>query len=496
MKSSHRFPSTLLLLVFLFGLLIRSASAVAQSNASFDSMDAYVRARMQAASIPGGGYALVKDGKVLHMAAFGVADRQTQRALTIHTPVMVGSVGKTFTALAIRQLYNAGKLELSAPVTRYLPWFSLATPGAAGQITLQNLLDHRSGLSTRDGQDLRRFYSPGLTPEQVVRDLATVEVNRPVGSSHEYSNLNFVILGLVVEEVSGQRYASYLQEHIFDPLEMTGSTIEYAAAKANGLTKGHRYLFGIPVEYEEPFPDGMAAAGYQITTLQDMAHYLAALSNGGEYEGVSVVNVDGSPAEKKLIFDPYWEPAHDYGLNDSTGHSGANLNANAAITYVPRQRLGIVVIYNANPYQFLGIAHNASALTNELLRMYQGGSDVKPSQPSTRTVYAYIDAVLAAVVLSTVVHAGGLRSWRARLHASRSRRRWVVKSLLVDGLVPMVILLGIPLLLQSFSIANFLEAWPFLVLTLPDIAWTLLVVATALFITGGVKVWKGFFRNR
>jgi CubicO group peptidase (beta-lactamase class C family) len=487
MKFSDRFPSILLLLVFLFGLLIHSTSALAHSQATFESMDAYVQACMQASSIPGGGYALVEDGKVLHMAAFGVADRKTQRPLTIHTPVMIGSVGKTFTALAIRQLYHAGKLDLSAPVTRYLPWFSLATPGAAEQITLQNLLDHKSGLSTSDGQDLRRFYTPGLTPEQIVRDLATVEINNPVGTTHEYSNLNFVILGLVVEVASGQTYASYLQHRIFVPLDMTGSTVDYAAAKANGLTKGHRYLFGIPAEYNEPFPDGIVAAGYQITTIQDMAHYLAALSNGGAYEGVSVVTLDGKPGKKKTIFDPYWEPVNNYGFNDSTGHSGANLNANAAITYVPRQRLGVVVIYNANPYQFLGIAHNASALTNDLLRMYQGASEVKRSQPSTRTVYAYIDAILLAVLWGTIVHASELRSWRARLSASTSRRRLVAKSLLADGILPLMTLIGIPLLMQVLNIADFKQAWSFLVLTLPDIAWTLLFVAVILLLIGVAK---------
>jgi CubicO group peptidase (beta-lactamase class C family) len=492
MKSSHHFLSTLFLLVFLFGLLTCSTSATAYSDTPFDLMDAYVQARMQAASIPGGGYALVKDGKVVHVAAFGVADRHTMRSMMVDTPVMIGSVGKTFTALAIRQLYNAGKLDLSVPVKRYLPWFSLATPGAAEQITLQNLLDHKSGLSTRDGQNLRRFYRSGLTPEQVVRDLATIETNHPVGSIYEYSNLNFVVLGMVVEVVSGQSYADYLQEHIFEPLEMTGSTTDYEVAKANGLTKGHRYLFGIPVEYEEPFPDGIVAAGYQITTIQDMAHYLAALSNGGEYQAFSVVSPDGVPAGQKIILDPYWSPTHEYGFNDSTGHSGANLNANAAITYIPRQRLGVVVIYNANPYQFFGIAHSASALTSDLLRMYTGENEVKPSQPSTRTVYAYIDAVLLAIVLGTVVHAAKLRSWRTRLGGFSSRQGVVVKLLLADGLLPLMILLGLPLLIQLLNIASFQEAWPFLTMTLPDIAWTLLLVAVVLLISGIAKIWMGW----
>lgn len=355
MRVSHLIISFLLPFSLLLGSARTPSPAAHNSQDRFAEMDNYILARMEASSIPGGGYAIVEDGEVVHMAAFGVASLKDRRPLTVQTPMMIGSVGKTITALAIRQLAGAGKIEMSAPVTRYLPWFELATPGAAQSITLQNLLDHKSGLSTFDGQNLPRVYRPGLTPEEVARSLKEIETVRPAGTVEEYSNLNFILLGVVVEAVSGQSYGDYLKQYIFDPLEMEHSTIDYEAALASGLTEGHHYLFGMPVAYEEPFPSGVVPAGYHITCIEDMARYAAAFSNGGEFNGISVVTADGRPQASRPVFNIHWEPTGGFKPYDSTGHSGANLNANAALEYMPLERLGVVVMFNANPTQFMNL---------------------------------------------------------------------------------------------------------------------------------------------
>jgi CubicO group peptidase (beta-lactamase class C family) len=157
------------------------ALATPVADVDFAGLDAFVHREMQAASIPGLAYGIVQDGRVIHLAAFGLASREDGRPMTPQTPMLINSVGKTITALAVRQLINAGKIGLDAPVQRYLPWFALATPGAAEQITIRHLLNHTSGLSRGDGQN-PAHYRAGLTAEQVVRSLATVKVDRPVGS--------------------------------------------------------------------------------------------------------------------------------------------------------------------------------------------------------------------------------------------------------------------------------------------------------------------------
>ena len=108
-------------------LLLSALPTVAVAGGDFAAVDARVRAAMDASAIPGLAYAVVEDGTVVHLAAFGTAGPDG-RAMTPQTPLVIGSVGKSITALAIRQLVEAGRIDLDAPVTRYLPWFTLAGP--------------------------------------------------------------------------------------------------------------------------------------------------------------------------------------------------------------------------------------------------------------------------------------------------------------------------------------------------------------------------------
>src|SRR5581483_6067794 len=137
------------------------------------------------------------------------------------TPFFVGSITKSFTALAVMQLAQAGKVALDAPVQHYLSWFRVADPQASAQMTVRQLLNQTSGLSTSSGwtplADLDQ--SPGAGERQV-RALATLQLTHPIGSAFEYSNMNYNLLGLIVEAASGESYATYIQKHIFRPLDM------------------------------------------------------------------------------------------------------------------------------------------------------------------------------------------------------------------------------------------------------------------------------------
>ena len=190
------------------------------------------------------------------------------------------------TSLAVRQLVEAGQIELEAPVQRYLPWFTLADPDPAAQITLANLLDYTSGLSTFDGQD-PRLYREGLSIEDVVRGLAGISPNRPVGVGYEYSNVNYVTLGMVVQAVSGQSYEDDVREHIYAPLGMD-CTFSQARPRPTAWRPAIASGSG-PDRKREPQATGMLPAGYHLCSAEGLADLAAAIANGGVYQGVSVI---------------------------------------------------------------------------------------------------------------------------------------------------------------------------------------------------------------
>jgi len=115
------------------------------------------------------------------------------------------------------QLTEAGKIELDAPVQAYLPWFALADKDASTQITVRHLLNQTSGVSQKDGN---RYGNSSMTPEEAVRQMNAIHLSHPAGTKFEYSNLNYVAVGLIVEIASGQSYADYVMQHILTPLDM------------------------------------------------------------------------------------------------------------------------------------------------------------------------------------------------------------------------------------------------------------------------------------
>jgi CubicO group peptidase (beta-lactamase class C family) len=157
-----------------------------------ETIEAYITAQMRVARLPGLAMAVVKGDRIIHLRGYGVAD-PAGRPVTPQTPFIIGSLTKSFTALAIMQMVEAGKLELDAPVRHYIPWFRLSDLQASAHITPRHLLNHTSGISRYVGRQLLAGKG-GATIEQRVRELRTVALTKPVGSTFQYSNVNYLIL--------------------------------------------------------------------------------------------------------------------------------------------------------------------------------------------------------------------------------------------------------------------------------------------------------------
>src|SRR5512137_2469789 len=202
---------------------------------SYDTIDAYIEEQMRRLHIPGLSLAIVEGDRIVHVRGFGRA-RPGGEVPTPQTPFFIGSLTKSITATAVMQLVEAGKVELDAPVQRYLPWFRVADPQASAQMTVRHLLYQTSGLPLLPSEvALGDFDDNPDATERQVRALSTLKLTRPVGSKWEYSNFNYNVLGLIVEAASGESYAVYIQNHIFDPLEMRHSYTSKAVAKQDGL---------------------------------------------------------------------------------------------------------------------------------------------------------------------------------------------------------------------------------------------------------------------
>jgi CubicO group peptidase (beta-lactamase class C family) len=291
------------------------------------AIDDYINAKMKVCKIPGLALSIVKNNQIVYLKGYGRSNVRG-KPVTPQTPFYIASVYKSFIGLGISQLIDAGKISIDTPVKTYLPWFTLADPEAAAQITIKHLLSHTSGLSTRSG--VMVLYTNPVSLEKLVRNQANTRISQPVGTKYQYSNLNYFILALVIQTVSGMPYGQYIETNIFKPLDMLHSYTSQAKAKKNGLATGYTSFFGLMIPFFEP---ERKASIHLMVSAGDMAHYMVAQLNNGCYGGDSVISRQGMARTHIPLF-----PAvlYHYGMgwaikDNNIAHNGAMQNFRADV---------------------------------------------------------------------------------------------------------------------------------------------------------------------
>ena len=254
--------------------------------------DLWTQEQMAYQQIPGLALGVVYDQELVWSKGYGVEDLETRDPVTPATLFRLGSVTKLFTATAILQLRDQGKLQLDDPVAQHLPWFELqSTFESAPEITLRQLLTHTSGLP-REAAFPYWTTHEFPTTEEINAALRTQSAIYPPDKTYKYSNLGMALLGEVVVAVSGQTYADYIQQHIFGPLGMTRSAVvpvevvrqQMATAYMRRRADGKREV----MEYYET--KGMAPAANIVSSVDDLARFAAlnlrATPDSGEGEVV------------------------------------------------------------------------------------------------------------------------------------------------------------------------------------------------------------------
>lgn len=455
------------------------------------AIDAYVESQMKAIGLPGLALGIVQGDRIVHLRGFGVAD-PTGRPVTPQTPFMLASVSKPMTALAVMQLVDRGLIALDEPVQTYVPWFRVADEQASAQITVRQLLYHTSGLSQATGIEAagREDLAPAAI-ELDVRGLQDVQLAHPVGTTYEYSNPNYQILGLIIEQVTGQPYASYMQANVFDPLEMTQAFTSRVDAEGHGLADGYRHWFGLRVPYSEPFDNGGLPSGYLMASAEDVAHFLIPHLNGGAYGDTVLLSAPSMaellrPAGHKPVGDESF--AMDWGVMDFAGETmiikGGDLAAfKTQMVLVPNERWGVVTLINTNDRlgSFLGdarIPFIPLGVTQMLLGQEPGQAPTSPLPVVFRGVPVLILGLQLAGILALL---NTLRRWN--VPNGRPARGWATAwriAMPVVGYLLLALLavpgvtgfFGMPLSFLLYMFPDF--GYPLLAISLIGVGWGLI----------------------
>ena len=312
-----------------------------------DGVDDYLKAQMTAHHIPGLSVAVMQDGQIVKTAAYGLSDVAAKTPATVNTVYGLGSCTKPFTAVAVLQLSEAGKVSLDAPVSRYLD----GLPAAWSAITVRQLLTHTSGLPNyRQFVNAKRLSDPKYQqPNSVVSLLAGKPLDFPPGTRYEYSNTNYHLLGQLVEKVSGQTYGAYLASHQLQAAGMTATRLSDPPATVPNQATGYNWNGKARVPNALFFPSRLDTGDSGLlSTASDLAKWTNALASGNLLGPDTLRQMitpgtltDGTPVSYGLGL-----VVSNYKGQPLVGHSGAVPGYSSSIFYFPVSKLAVILLCN------------------------------------------------------------------------------------------------------------------------------------------------------
>jgi D-alanyl-D-alanine carboxypeptidase len=359
-------------------------------------LTAFVAQQMRADNTPGVSVALTDREEMLYLSTHGLSDVAASAPIGPDHLFQIGSISKSFTAIALLQARELGLVDLHAPVTQCLPWFHV--PSDYGPITLHHLLTHTAGIIMGTEFTTEARYE--------VWALRETRATVPPGTHFRYSNVGYKVLGLVLEEVLGQSYGEILQERILDPLAMDSSVPVITHDTRKRLPVGyvpfyddrpaHRSHALVPATWlETATADGSIAA-----TAADMAAYVRMFLNRGRTSRERVLSEENFRLMTQRLSKPPEEDkdhggSYGYGLNIAEdeghtiiGHGGGMIGYRASILGDLDDRLGVVVLANG--------PGNPSAIARFALRLlrsayHDGELPALPPGPEPTRVESPVD---------------------------------------------------------------------------------------------------------
>lgn len=335
---------TILMLAFCVAIL---HVATAQQNSSLSAEFDKVLGEHFPLKGTGATVLISRQGKIIYKKAFGMANVELNVPMQANHVFRIGSIAKQFTAIAILQLMEQGKLNLQDEITRFIPGYRVQ----GETITIENLLTHTSGIRdyTSIKDSVQRFKTD-FTPMQMISYFQNQPMRFAPGTRYEYSNSNYFLLGYIIEKITGKTYPQYLQSNFFQPLGMTSSFYAHDTLiinnRAAGYTKGEKEIENATaISMTQPY-----AAGSILSTVEDLFKWQQAIQS---YKLVKKETLEKAFTRYKLVNGK--EINYGYGWrfgfiqqSPSIWHGGLINGFMTMAMYLPKEDVYVVVLSNCD----------------------------------------------------------------------------------------------------------------------------------------------------
>lgn len=346
---------------------------------------------MNKGKIPGLAVTIVKDDKTVYQKGFGYSNLVEEKPVTSQSLFELASNSKAFTALAILSLVESRQIDLNDHVATYIPWLKVKYKGKELPITIEQTLHHTTGIPAST-INMIPVSNEDSALEETVRTLIGIELDSEPGKMFQYATINYDVLGLIIEQVTGDTYEHFMEETILKPMELNNTYLFRNEEINNQMTHGYKIGFLKPQKFEAPIYRGNKPAGYIISSGEDMAKWLKiqmGLMNEVDFDKEIIKKthkadhaVDAVGNEVFYAGGWFLEP------NEQVTHDGMNPNYSTYVTFSNKEKIGVAVLGNlsSNLVQKIGIEING-VLHGDVVR-----SDIEDSNQ-------YIDKVALGIIL-------------------------------------------------------------------------------------------------
>jgi len=353
-------------LLLIIGCAPKPTEETTVVNVDVQQLETYIETCRQEWQVPGLSVAVVKDGQDFLVKGFGIREIGKPEKVDDQTLFAIASNTKAFTAACLAILVDQGKINWDDKVQKYLPEFQMDDPWVSKEMTIRDLLCHRSGLRTFSGDLI--WYCSTYSPKEIISRIKFLKPTFGFRSGYGYSNLMFITAGLVVEAVSQKPWEVFIKENIFSPLAMESTHCGIAELRKHNNVAEPHYINpeGKVVKVAFTPSDNLAGAGAINSNAADMANWLKMLLENGTFNDQRILSGNSiyemwSPqniasTKPKMLFQLHDSHFSCYGLGWSLAdyrgylvisHGGGLDGMISRVALVPELRLGIVVLSNS-----------------------------------------------------------------------------------------------------------------------------------------------------
>lgn len=442
------------LLTIITAFIIPGSAHARTDPGAFMQIDGYLQKELLKAHVPGMAIVIVNKDEVLFSNTYGDCD-------SLNMPFIIGSLSKSFTAIAIMQLAESNKIDINDYAFKYLPDL-----GVGSMIIIRHLLNQTSGFTAYQRRnDLK------------IRDFRFIHL-------YEYANVNYDLLGEIIGTISGMNYEDYIKKNIFAPIGMDHSYTSLEEAKNDRLIPGYRNYFGFPVPREIKSFDRKGwisvSGAYLISSASDMGKYLQMYLNNGNgiISAESVYTIFYNNVYDLLSSTYYgmgWTLNNNY-REPVLGHSGLVENYMSYMFILPQSDIGVVMLANTNDYF---VSNNMiNDIGENLILQFTEDKPLEPNSKNYAVSHLLINLIYLTVILASAAPILFLKKWIFRVK-NMWRSKIMLKGALLHIIIPTLLLF-----MFSFFGAPFFAIRRFV----PDLYLVLIISAALLYVTGIVKI--------